>query len=66
MKGRTTDLDIRNCCLTIIQQIEQKANLGPALPDDPVEILDDVTHKRAEFVEKLNMHLIERKSSTPC
>ena len=59
--GHTTDLDIQNCCLTIIQQIIRKTMPDPALPQDLGEALDEVTKRRAEFLQKLGEQPVEGK-----
>ena len=59
--GHKTDLDIQNCCLTIIQQIIRKTMPDPALPQDLEEALDEVTNRRAEILQKLGEQPVEGK-----
>ncbi|CAE7220712.1 unnamed protein product [Symbiodinium sp. CCMP2592] len=59
--GHTVDLDIHNCCLTLIHQLLQKLSPDPPLADDLAEVLDEVTHRRADFVAKLNVQISEGK-----
>ena len=47
--GHTGDLDIQNCCMTLVQQIIAKTCPEPPRPDHLAKILDDVVKNRTEF-----------------
>ena len=59
--GHTTDLDISNCCLTLVQQIISKVQPQPPLPDELAQLLDDMVKKRTQFVSELDLHIVEGK-----
>ena len=51
--GYTVDLDIHNCCLTLVYQIVQKLSPDPALPEELGVVFDQVANNRAEFIASL-------------
>ncbi|CAE7836607.1 unnamed protein product [Symbiodinium sp. CCMP2592] len=59
--GHTTDLDISNCCLTLVQQILQKLEPQPALPEELAALLDDIVQRRTDFLSELDLHLVGGK-----
>ncbi|CAE7201047.1 unnamed protein product [Symbiodinium sp. CCMP2456] len=59
--SHTVDLDVQNCCLTLVQQIIAKTCPEPPLPEDLAQILDNVVKNRTEFVKKLGLGISEGK-----
>ncbi|CAE7292816.1 unnamed protein product [Symbiodinium sp. CCMP2592] len=59
--GHTVDLDIHNCCLTLIYQIVQKLSPDPALPDDLDVVFKQVAEKRSDFITKIGLQHAEGK-----
>ena len=57
----TVDLDIQNCCLTLVYQIVQKLRPDPALPEDLGIVFNQVANKRAEFIARLGLQSAEGK-----
>ena len=59
--GYTVDLDIHNCCLTLVYQIVQKLSPDPALPEELGVVFDQVANNRAEFIASLGLQSAEGK-----
>ena len=59
--SHTVDLDIQNCCLTLVQQIIAKTSPEPPLSEDLATLLDDVVKNRTEFVNKIGLGMSEGK-----
>ena len=59
--GHAVDLDIHNCCLTLVYQIVQKLSPDPALPEELGIVFDQVANKRAEFIASLGLQNAEGK-----
>ena len=60
--GHTVDLDIYNCCLTLVQQIITKTKPEPSLPDDLLALLDDIVKNRSDFIKKLGLNVVQGKN----
>ena len=59
--GHTIDLDIQNCCLTLLQQIISKTAPQPPMPDDLVQLMDRLVKDRAGVLKELSLHTVEGK-----
>ena len=59
--GHTIDLDIQNCCLTLLQQIIYKTAPQPPMPDDLVQLMDRFVKDRAGVLKELSLHTVEGK-----
>ena len=59
--GHTIDLDIQNCCLTLLQQIISKTAPQPPMPDDLVQLMDRLVKDRAGVLKQLSLHTVEGK-----
>ena len=55
LEGHTADLDIKNCCLTLTYQILGQLKPSPPLPGDLASLLDEITHRRSDFVKRLGV-----------
>ncbi|OLQ04697.1 hypothetical protein AK812_SmicGene12194 [Symbiodinium microadriaticum] len=59
--GHTIDLDIQNCCLTLLQQIISKTAPQPPMPVDLVQLMDRLVKDRAGVLKELSLHTVEGK-----
>ena len=59
--GHTIDLDIQNCCLTLLQQIISKTAPQPPTPVDLVQLMDRLVKDRAGVLKELSLHTVEGK-----
>ncbi|CAE7478378.1 unnamed protein product [Symbiodinium sp. CCMP2592] len=59
--GHTVDLDIQNCCLTLLQQIIAKVEPQPPMPDNLVKLLDRLVNDRTAVLNQLGLHIVEGK-----
>ena len=59
--GHTVDLDIQNCCLTLLQQIIDKVKPQPPMPTHLVELMDRLVNDRAAVLSQLGLHIVEGK-----
>lgn len=59
--GHTVDLDIQNCCLTLLQQIMTKVKPCPPMSDDLVGLLNRLVTDRAGVLQQLGLHIVEGK-----
>ena len=59
--GHTIDLDIQNCCLTLLQQILAQTAPQPAMPDDLAQLLDRLVKDRTGVLKQLGLHIVEGK-----
>ncbi|CAE7674583.1 unnamed protein product [Symbiodinium sp. CCMP2592] len=57
--GHTVDLDIQNCCLTLLQQIIAKVEPQPSMPDNLVKLLDRLANNRTAVLNQLGLHIVE-------
>ena len=58
--GHTIDLDIQNCCLTLLQQILAEVDPQPPLPDN-LKLLDRLVNDWAGVLKQLGLHIVEGK-----
>ena len=59
----TQDLDIHNCCLSILKQLLDKTNPTPALPEELQKVLNTCADERDSFVRNyMKISLPEGKS----
>ena len=61
LDAHCVDLDIQNCCLTLVYQILEKIKPTPALPQKLSELLYELAYKREDFFRKINAHHSEGK-----
>ncbi|CAE7313385.1 unnamed protein product [Symbiodinium sp. CCMP2456] len=59
--GHTIDLDIQNCCLTLLQQILAQTAPQPPMPDDLAQLMDRLVKDRAEVLKQLGLDIVEGK-----
>ncbi|CAE7834976.1 unnamed protein product [Symbiodinium sp. CCMP2592] len=59
--GHTIDLDIQNCCLTLLQQILAQTAPQPAMPDDLAQLLDRLAKDRTGVLQQLGLNIVEGK-----
>ena len=59
--GHTIDLDIQNCCLTLLQQILAQTAPQPAMPDDLAHLMDRLVKDRAGVLKQIGLHIVEGK-----
>ena len=59
--GHTIDLDIQNCCLTLLQQILAQTVPQPAMPDDLAHLMDRLVKDRAGVLKQIGLHIVEGK-----
>ena len=59
--GHTIDLDIQNCCLTLLQQIIAQTAPQPPIPDDLAELMGRLVKDRAGVRRQLGLYIVEGK-----
>ncbi|CAE7290966.1 hypothetical protein AK812_SmicGene43577 [Symbiodinium microadriaticum] len=59
--GRTIDLDIQNCCLTLLQQTLAEIARQPPMPDNLFQLLDRLVKDRTAALKQLALHIVEGK-----
>ena len=55
VEGHTVDLDICNCCVSIVHQVIAKLQPTPALPTDLQTFLDDLARSRQTVIRRLGL-----------
>ena len=61
LASHSADLDIENCCLCLTYQILQKIKPAPALPNHLWNLLEELAHRRSDFIQKLNTNHTDGK-----
>ena len=61
LDGHTYDLDIRNCCFSLLHQIVAKLEPQPPLPDDLDKLLEELAHRRDSVISRLSVSQADGK-----
>ena len=63
LDGHTMDLDISNCCVSILHQLLEKLKPKPPLPDELKTFLHELLTQRESVIEKLGLNFSEGKEA---
>ena len=55
LETHSADLDIQNCCFSLTYQLLEKMKPEPALPKDLGEVLEELAHRRDDFIQRLQL-----------